>query len=320
MDHGDFGEKVKIALCADRNFMNEMLQYEELGRRLLVRAPAKINLCLLIAGKRPDGFHEIETLMAKIDLFDEVIIEAGASEGVELHCTGPHWAPTGQENLVYRAAQLLFDKSGLRPGVRLSLKKNIPAGSGLGSASSDAAATLIGLNRYFDLGVNRPDLAELGAQLGSDVPFFIYGPLSICRGRGERIQELQSPFDFTAALITPNVSVSTERVYKNYRHDPKEYGRLHVEFNHCIHENRIDFAPRMCANMLSESCFSLERGLAELKQRIESTGVGPLCLSGSGSAMFCLLENSGVQQLEAWSNILKHEIDSSCAIVQNIRW
>jgi 4-diphosphocytidyl-2-C-methyl-D-erythritol kinase len=300
--------------------MTEMAQFEDMGQRLLVRAPAKINLCLLIAGKRPDGFHEIETLMAKIDLFDEVIIEAGVSEDIELHCTGPHWAPTGRENLVYRAAQLLFDKSGLRPSVRLSLQKNIPAGSGLGSASSDAAATLMGLNRYFDLGIDRQGLADLGAQLGSDVPFFVYGPLSICRGRGERIQELDSFSNFTAALITPNVSVSTERVYKNYRHDPEEYGRLQMKINDCIHENRIDFAPKMCANMLSESCFSLERGLAELKKRIESAGLGPLCLSGSGSAMFCLLENSGVQQLEAWSNILKHEIDCSCAIVQNIRW
>jgi len=300
--------------------MNEMPQNEELGRRLLVRAPAKINLSLLIAGKRTDGFHEIETLMAKIDLFDEVVIAAGSSSNIELHCTGPHWAPTGRENLAYRAAQLLFDKTGFRPGVRIDLKKNIPAGSGLGSASSDAAATLMGLNRYFDLGIDTQGLAELGAKLGSDVPFFMYGPLAICRGRGERIQELNQPFAFTAALITPSISVSTERVYKNYRHNPALYGQLQNRINDCIQKNSIDFPPKMCANMLSESCFSLERGLAELKRRIESTGLGPLCLSGSGSAMFCLLESDDVQQLKAWSNILKQEVDCSCAIVRNISW
>jgi 4-diphosphocytidyl-2-C-methyl-D-erythritol kinase len=119
--------------------MQDGSQFEEINGRLLVRAPAKINLSLLIAGKRADGFHELETLMAKISLFDEIIIEAGSSEGIELLCTGPQWAPAGQDNLVHRAAQLLFDRSGVRPSVRISLKKNIPAGSGLGSASSDAA-------------------------------------------------------------------------------------------------------------------------------------------------------------------------------------
>ena len=300
--------------------MIEMAQFEETNERLLVRAPAKINLSLLIAGKRTDGFHELETLMAKINLFDEIIIEPGSSEGVELRCTGPQWAPPGQDNLVHRAAQLLFERSGFRPPVRITLNKNIPAGSGLGSASSDAAATLMGLNRLFDLRVETQVLTELAAQLGSDIPFFLHGPLSLCRGRGEIIRELDPVFSFTAALFLPNISVSTARVYGNYCHNADQFQRLQMRINDCIQKNRIDFVPRMCANMLVESCFSLERELAELKKRIESTGVGPLCLSGSGSAMYCLLEDGDVLQLEEWSNILKHEIDCSCEIVRNIRW
>jgi 4-diphosphocytidyl-2-C-methyl-D-erythritol kinase len=300
--------------------MQDGSQFEEINGRLLVRAPAKINLSLLIAGKRADGFHELETLMAKISLFDEIIIEAGSSEGIELLCTGPQWAPAGQDNLVHRAAQLLFDRSGVRPSVRISLKKNIPAGSGLGSASSDAAATLMGLNRFFDLRVETQVLAELAAQLGSDIPFFLYGPLSLCRGRGEIIRELDPLFTFTAALFVPNISVSTARVYSNYRHNAVQFQQLQVKINDCIQKNRIDLVPRICANMLVESCFSLERELAELKKRIESAGVGPLCLSGSGSAMYCLLEDGDVLQLQEWPNILKHEIDCSCAIVRNIRW
>lgn len=300
--------------------MPDLPQYEEQGNRLLVRAPAKLNLSLLIAGKRADGFHEIETLMAKINLFDEVTIETGVSDGTELVCTGPHWAPPGQDNLVHRAAQLLFERARIRPSVKIGLKKNIPAGSGLGSASSDAAAALLGLNRYLGLGMETQVLAEMGAQLGSDVPFFLYGPLSICRGRGEIIQELDVVFDFAAALFIPNISVSTARVYRNYRHDAAQFRQLQKKINDCIQKNRIDFVPKMCANMLVGSCFALEIGLAELKRKIESTGAGPICLSGSGCALYCLFENRDVLQLQEWSNILTRKIGCSCEIVQNIRW
>lgn len=300
--------------------MTEMPQYEQQGSQLRVRAPAKLNLSLLIAGKRPDGFHELETLMAKVNLFDEIAIEPGVSEGIELCCAGPQWAPSGADNLVHRAANLLFARAGIRPCVKITLKKNIRAGSGLGSASSDAAATLVGLNRYFHLGLERPVLAELAAQLGSDIPFFLYGPLSFCRGRGEKVQELASPFDFRAALFIPNLSVSTARVYRNYRHKPSQFRQLRRKINEHIQKNRIDFVTEMCANMLAESCFSQERELAELKQRIESAGLGPLCLSGSGSAMYYLFGNGDVLQHREWSNILKHEIDCNCEIVQNISW
>ncbi len=300
--------------------MQDEPQFEEMDDRLLVRAPAKINLSLLIAGKRPDGFHEIETLMAKVSLFDEVIIESGTAKGIELHCAGPEWAPSGQDNLVHRAAELLFARAGNRPSARIHLRKNIPAGSGLGSASSDAAATLMGLNRYFDLGVETHVLAELAAQLGSDIPFFLYGPLSVCRGRGEIIQELDSTFDFSAAVFIPDISVATARVYSNYRHNTEQYDRLRAKINACIQENRIDFVPKMCANMLVESCFSLERELPTLKKVIESSGIRPLCLSGSGSAMYCPLEDGDVLQLEKRYNTLEREINCRCEIVRNTRW
>jgi len=119
-------------------------QFESVGHSLLVRAPAKINLSLLVSGKRPDGFHEIETIMAKVTWYDEILIEPGLKAGIGFLCQGPQWAPPGQDNLVYRATKLMMNNCGVRPDVRITLKKNIPAGSGLGSASSDAAATLIG--------------------------------------------------------------------------------------------------------------------------------------------------------------------------------
>ena len=133
-----------------------MVNKEQISRLkdgLLIMAPAKINLTLLIAGKRPDGFHEIETIMAKINWYDEILIEKSETSGIELVCKGQYWAPEGRENSVFRAAEMLMEASGVKVPVKLTLIKNIPAGTGLGSASSDAAATLIGLNTYFKTGI-----------------------------------------------------------------------------------------------------------------------------------------------------------------------
>ncbi|MHC4075471.1 MAG: 4-(cytidine 5'-diphospho)-2-C-methyl-D-erythritol kinase, partial [Planctomycetota bacterium] len=163
-------------------------QFETLQTGLLVRAPAKINLSLLIAGKRPDGFHEIETVMAKINWYDELLIEDGEKKGIELICRGDEWAPAGDENLVYKASQLLHQRCGLEPQIKLTLTKNIPAGSGLGSASSDAAASLSGLNRFLNLDLPAESLSQMAAERGSDISFFLGDPLALCTGKGEKVQ------------------------------------------------------------------------------------------------------------------------------------
>jgi 4-diphosphocytidyl-2-C-methyl-D-erythritol kinase len=111
--------------------MADAQQFEHMGDALLVRAPAKLNLSLLIAGKRPDGFHEIETIMAKVDWYDEIRIEPGRTTALEFRCEGPRWAPQDRTNLVYRAAEQILRETGQARGVRLTLVKNIPAGSGL---------------------------------------------------------------------------------------------------------------------------------------------------------------------------------------------
>jgi len=295
-------------------------QFESVSNGLLVRAPAKINLSLLVAGKRPDGFHEIETIMAKVTWYDEVLIEPNPKAGVELVCEGPHWSPAGAENLVYRAAELLMKISGQRANIKITLTKNIPAGTGLGSASSDAAATLIGLNRYFNLRLARSRLADLAAQLGSDVAFFLDGPLALCSGKGEKIKKLFQNFNFLALLILADVTISTERVYANYRHDPALYQRLRRRINGYIEKNRIDLASKMCANMLQTSCFSLLKELAELKAKVESSGIGPVCLSGSGTGMYCLVPDCGLQTATTYGRKLREHVGCKSIIVSNNRW
>jgi len=300
--------------------MVEKEQFETVGDGLLVRAPAKINLSLLVAGKRPDGFHELETIMAKVNWYDEILIEPGLKAGIELVCKGPQWAPAGQENLVYRAAKLLLQCCGLITDIKITLTKNIPAGSGLGSASSDAAATLIGLNQYLELHLPNRQLAKLAPQLGSDVAFFLGGPLAFCTGKGEKIKKIEKFFNFLAILILPDVSVSTEKVYANYEHNQPLYEKLSTLINSHIRKNNIDLVVKMCANMLQKSSFSLVKGLAELKAKIESFGIGPCCLSGSGSAMFFIIESGDEEIAGQYKHKLEEKIGCKSIIASNNRW
>lgn len=300
--------------------MDASKQISKTGRGLKVLAPAKLNLTLLIAGKRTDGFHELETIMSKIDFYDELIIEPGAEKGVELICTGPKWAPAGEDNLVLKAANLLLQTYKQPADIKITLVKNIPAGSGLGGASSDAAATLLGINEMLNLRLSRIKLANLAERLGSDVAFFLNGPIALCTARGEKIKKLPQDFNFTALLLLPNVNVSTAKVYANYHHKPEQFESLSSLINGHIQKNRIDLAAKICANMLQDSCFSLHRELAELKAQVEAMNIGPLCLSGSGSAMYHIIEKPDGSEGEEYKRKILLNTGCECVIINNNRW
>ena len=299
--------------------MTHFTQFEQTDTGLLVRAPAKINLSLLITGKRPDGFHGIETLMAKINWYDGLLFEPGQTDDFELICTGPHWAPDGPENLVWRACEKLMVKAGRKIPLRVTLTKNIPAGTGLGSASSDAAAALAGLNRFAGLNVPDSVLHEIAASLGSDINFFLGSPLAYCTGRGEKLQKIDTHFDFSALLLVPNISVSTKRVYENYAHNPDAYHILSEKINPLLAKKSIDSVAKICANMLESSCFDLENRLLTLKQVCERLCDSKICLSGSGSAMYMLVPalDESVLRLQ---ETLKTEFDCESRFVNNNRW
>ncbi|OHB62553.1 MAG: 4-(cytidine 5'-diphospho)-2-C-methyl-D-erythritol kinase [Planctomycetes bacterium RBG_13_60_9] len=295
-------------------------QFERIGEGLLVRAPAKINLSLLIAGKRPDGFHEIETVMAKIDWYDEIWIEPAPGTEIEFSCEGPCWAPNDQTNLVYRAADAILSECSERRGIRLKLVKNVPAGSGLGSGSSDAAATLMGLDICLNLGLSKSQLMDTASRLGSDVAFFLNGPLAYCTGRGEKIAELTGSLPFVALLILPNVNSSTKEVYANYHHDPALYQELHSKISAFLNKNRVDLVARMCANMLQRSCFHLYEELGELKEAVKSVGVRNVCLSGSGSTLFSLFDEEPGEDLEKLRHAIVCRTGYRCIVARNNVW
>jgi len=294
-------------------------QFEITSAGLLVRAPAKINLSLLITGKRPDGFHGIETLMAKINWYDELMFEPAQQDGIELICTGPNWAPNGEENLVYRACQKLYERAGVTPKIRVTLTKNIPAGTGLGSASSDAAAAVMGLNWFAQLGQSDAVLHEICALLGSDINFFLGGPLGYCTGRGEKIEEIEEKIDFCALLILSGVSTSTKRVYGNYKHEQDEYERLSGEVNPLLRKKSVDSVAKICANMLAKSCFELHPELKRLKQDCQRLCGLDVCLSGSGSAMYVLVPGPFEKFLRL-QDCVKKEYNCESRFIYNNRW
>jgi len=300
--------------------MIDKKQFEVRKNALLVRAPAKLNLSLVVAGKRPDGFHNIETIMAKINWYDEILLQKTSKPGIKLVCKGPHWAPRGKENLVYRACQKLLERCKKNVGLKIILKKNIPAGTGLGSASSDAAAALLGVNKLLKLNIKPSQLSKIAAELGSDVAFFLDGPLAFCTGRGEKIKKIKKIFNFKALLLVPSISSSTKMVYDNYRHDHALYKRQSAQIKGLLRKNRVDLITQICANMLQQSCFELYEGLTELKTAVESLGIRPLCLSGSGSAMFFVPQGADLNHAAHFKQKIIEKTNCDCIIVSNNRW
>ena len=298
--------------------MDTQGQMTWIGDKLHILAPAKINLSLLIAGKRPDGFHDIETVMAKIDLCDKLILEQNPNNGIKLICTGKYLCPDGPENLVYRACQMLYKASpDSHPNIKITLTKNIPLGSGLGGASSDAAAILQGLNIFANLGINNKNILEIADKLGSDVPFFLGSPLAFCAGKGEKIEKIEKKFEFSAILALPSVNSSTKRVYENYTHDPALYNQLSRQTKDLIAKKRIDLLSQMCANMLQDSCFQLYEELADLRSCVNDLQLGAFCLTGSGSAMYRIVPDA--ENVERYQSILANSIDCEFIIVHNKR-
>ena len=176
-------------------------------------AAAKINLYLDVKGRRPDGYHEIETFYQPVSLWDELVFES-IPAGIEVTGDDPS-IPWNEENLCHRAARLAFERTGFRGGLKIAVHKGIPSGAGLGGGSSDAAATLVAVNVLFDLGLARADLLDLGAELGSDVPFFVLGKPSIGRGRGEILEEASGLPEAWILIVMSNVTISTKWAYEN---------------------------------------------------------------------------------------------------------
>ncbi len=245
-----------------------------------ILAPAKINLTLAVKGRREDGFHEIESLMAPISIFDRLEIEAREEGGLEFICDDPS-IPANDDNLVVRAAKLFCAEVGIEPHLRISLSKEIPHGAGLGGGSSDAATTLLALNAIFETLLPRNALADMAATLGSDVPFFIFQSAAICRGRGEEVTPVRLAQKLPLLLIKPPFGVPTPWAYQHWRDSREVPG--------------IPYAPQvfewgLLSNDLERPVFEKYLVLAQLKQwLLAQPEVAGALMSGSGATVFAVL-------------------------------
>jgi 4-diphosphocytidyl-2-C-methyl-D-erythritol kinase len=250
-----------------------------------VWAPAKVNLFLEVLGRRPDGYHELATLMTAVSLYDTLELTGLPSGEVRLTCDHPSLS-AGPENLVCRAVELVRQRTGRRDGVVVRLRKRIPLAAGLAGGSSDAAATLAGLNRLWHLGWGRAELAELGAHLGSDVAFFFSTPAAWCTGRGEVVDSVRLGRPLDLVLVCPPVGLSTAEVFRGVTVPERPLDG--AEARAAAEGGDVEALGRALFNRLQPVAEKLCPAVAGLCERLAGLSPAGRLMSGSGSTVFAL--------------------------------
>jgi len=278
------------------------------------KSPCKVNLLLNILGKRPDGFHELETVMHPIALFDDIHCERGGN-GIQITCDEPA-LPADSQNLVYRAADAFFKLHNPGDGVRLHLQKRIPLAAGLGGGSGNAATTLLALNELFDGPLSTAKLNELAAALGSDVPFFLQNRPALATGRGEQIR----PLDFFPALrgkafllIHPGFGIATAWAYQNLARFPAALNGRQGRAEKLVSLLRAGdwrAAGGEFYNSLEAPALEKYPVLALFQEFLRTNGALATLMSGSGSTTFAIVENIAVG--EALGEKFKSRFGANC--------
>lgn len=252
-----------------------------------ILSPAKINLFLKITGKRPDGYHDLVSLMCCVGLYDTVSLTFGVKE-TSVSCCHPD-VPEDETNLAVAAASLFLRTLNKNQGVKISIEKQIPVGAGLGGGSSNSAAVFLGLNRYYGYPFSLDKLISMGRSIGADVPFFIFRKPAIVTGIGDKLKAYQGLESFKILLVFPGFRVSTAKVYKN----------LNLGLTNCKKKlksflsNEQSFDPRyhLC-NDLEPTAASMYPGIFTAKEALLKHGALGALMSGSGSTVFGLFSDS----------------------------
>ncbi|MGE7624289.1 4-(cytidine 5'-diphospho)-2-C-methyl-D-erythritol kinase [Viridibacillus sp. NPDC096237] len=256
---------------------------------LYVKAPAKINLTLDVLYKRPDGYHEVEMIMTTVDLADRVGLRTRKDGLIKIHSTD-RFVPDDQRNLAYQAAKLLKDTYNIDKGVSITIEKYIPVAAGLAGGSSDAAATLKGLNTLWNLNLTMDEIAELGAKIGSDVSFCVYGGTALATGRGEHIKAISAPPSCWVVLAKPTIGVSTAAVYGGLNVEEV----VHPNTQQMIQAIEADDYELLCdtvGNVLETVTLKLHPEVAVIKEQMKRFGADAVLMSGSGPTVFGLVQN-----------------------------
>ena len=255
--------------------------------KVTIETPAKVNLTLEVLGKREDGYHDIVSVMQAISLFDTLTIRPSD----EIKVVAEIKDLKTRDNLVYRAAMLLRETSGVSAGAEVQLDKQIPLAAGLGGGSSDAAATLLGLDRLWSLGLGEEELKELAAQLGSDVPFFVTGGTALVEGRGERVSNVKAPLTLWLVLAFPDhrLENKTATAYKTLSHTDHTDGRRTTDLAKQM-EAGAEISHDSFFNVFDSVGARIFPGIDGSWSILEEASGGPVHLSGAGPTLYCRVD------------------------------
>jgi len=277
----------------------ESMYVHQTSLEVIVQAPAKVNLFFEVLGKRPDGFHEIESLMCPITIFDSITFSQNQDSSIAFDCynsfgqgklsqTGE--IPKDSSNLAVRAVELLRQQAGIRAGAKLGLIKRIPSAAGLGGGSSDAAAALAAANIGWKLNWPNSELTRLAENLGSDVPFFLVGGNAICRGRGEQIEPVDSSFMLYLVVVQPPVGLATVAVYKACQ--SAEYPISVMPLVRALNEGNANKAGKLLFNRLQKPAAELTEWIDRLDHEFNKLDCLGHAMTGSGSSYYGLCRNA----------------------------
>ncbi|RIX49287.1 4-(cytidine 5'-diphospho)-2-C-methyl-D-erythritol kinase [Paenibacillus nanensis] len=256
--------------------------------KIYEKAPAKINLLLDVLRKRNDGYHEVEMIMTMVDLADRLEMEELPRDTIIIS-SQVGYIPLDEKNLAFQAARLIKERYNVRKGVYIHLDKKIPVAAGLAGGSSDAAATLRGLNRLWGLGISEDELCDLGAELGSDVPFCVKGGTAIARGRGEKLEHIAHPPQCWVVLAKPPINVSTADVYGKLRANEITQHPSIANMRDALERGSFQDMCDGLGNVLENVTLELYPEVLQLKESMIRLGADGVLMSGSGPTVFGLV-------------------------------
>jgi 4-diphosphocytidyl-2-C-methyl-D-erythritol kinase len=257
---------------------------------LNVKAYAKINLFLEIVGKRPDGYHNLQTIMQQIDLYDKISFQSINEDKIDLKCNKANLS-ADENNIVYKAVKAIKTEFNIKKGIKIVLTKSIPMGAGLGGGSSDCAQTIKALVKLWNIKTENKKLIEIASKLGADVPFFLGSPIALCEGIGEIVTPLKNIGKFPIILINPGFEISTANVFKRVKLSLTKKSGIHKICTSILDE-KLDknSISKVLFNRLEDFVFPYHGELLRIKTLLQNLGCASL-MSGSGSTVFGIAQS-----------------------------
>ncbi|MDF1543480.1 MAG: 4-(cytidine 5'-diphospho)-2-C-methyl-D-erythritol kinase [bacterium] len=258
---------------------------------LQILAPAKINLFLQVLNRREDGFHNINSLFQAVSLFDRLKFETRPEPGIDLKILNNRELSTGNDNLVVKAFQLMVERFSIKSGLNIELEKNIPVSAGLAGGSTDGAATIYACNKLFELRLDSGRMADLGAEIGSDIPFFFGSGQSLVRGRGEIVENWPVPADYHLVLVNPGIAISTAEAYARLKRG-LTFSKEPFNLARCATVIELVKELERCGNDFEEVSVGFHPELGIILDGLLNNGALLARMSGSGPTLFGLFDKA----------------------------